>query len=187
MRTKPSNKKLANISLEAFSLMEMVVTMAIIAIIMVMLSNVLINSIVISQRSIARSFIREEVATVLDLIAIDIRKATTIGACDGSLLAANCDFVIGTAYSWEMCDDPGGSTVKVICKRDAQGNILYSTSPSLQIDTFRFEQGYGLVGSARERNVLVTIVGSHVNTKLSIRNVVSQVAISSRNYYLIAR
>lgn len=171
----------------AFSLMEMVVTMAILGIIMAMLSNVLITSITISQRTIARSFIREEVANIIDQIAIDIRKATSIGSCTGSLATASCDFVIGTRYYWRTCLEPGGTGQRVICKTDANGNILFYSSLSLQIDTFRFEQGYEAAGSARERNILVTLVGSHTNPRLNIRNVLNQVAVSSRNYYLIAR
>jgi hypothetical protein len=50
-----------------------------------MLSNVLINSIIISQKSLARSFVREEMAEVSNQMVSDIRNASKVLSCTGSL------------------------------------------------------------------------------------------------------
>jgi prepilin-type N-terminal cleavage/methylation domain-containing protein len=47
-----------------YSLVEIVVSLAIVGVVLSMLSNVLINSIIISQKSLSRSFVREELAQI---------------------------------------------------------------------------------------------------------------------------
>lgn len=167
--------------LKAFSLMEMVVTMGILAIVITMLSNVLINSILISQRTIARSFIREEVADVMDRIAYDIRNASSIQTCEGTLIDAACEMVVRERITWKMCDFEGDGQLQV-CKQDASGNTLYASSPNLRITQFSIEPGFETQTSARQRNLLITIVGGHINANYAVNNVINQVAVSSRNY-----
>lgn len=174
LRSKPKTVK-------AFSLMEMVVTMGILAIVITMLSNVLINSILISQRTIARSFIREEVVDIMDRIAYDLRNASSISACEGSLDTATCDLVIKERFTWRMCDPEDDGQMQV-CKVDASGNILYASSPNLRFNRFTIEPGFETQTSSRQRNILITIVASHTNSNYAVNNVINQVAISSRNY-----
>lgn len=171
--------------LPAFSLMEMIVTMGILAIIIVMLSNVLINSILISQRTLARSFIREEVADVMDRITLDIRKANTVTVCEGDGEGALCELVLDVPVSWSLCDLDGTGEALQICKMDEDGSVLYASSPNLKIDQFTIDQGYEAQGSNRQRNILVTLVGSHANPNYAVKNMVSQIAVSTRNYFLI--
>lgn len=171
--------------LKAFSLMEMVVTMGILAIIITMLSNILINTILVSQRTFARSFIREEIADIADKIALDIRQANIVTTCEGEGEAVLCHMITNEPITWSLCDLTGDGTNLQICKQDEDGNVLFASSPSLKVVQFTIEQGYEAQGSNRQRNILVTVVGSHINTSYAVNNVVSQTAVSTRNYFLI--
>ncbi|MCA9379035.1 type II secretion system protein [Candidatus Dojkabacteria bacterium] len=170
--------------LPAFSLVEMVVTMAIVAIVMVMLSNVLITSINISHRSIARSFVREEIADIIEKISDDVRSATEVINCQGEMLAANCQLLIaGEVVRWSGCTGEGGDPA--ICKYDSGGQPVYLSPGPLQIDTFSFDQGFDAGTSTVRRNVLITLVASHTNPSFNVTNLVGQTSVSTRNYYLI--
>lgn len=177
------NRKITK-KLNAFSLMEMVVTMGILAIVISMLSNVLINSILISQRSIARSFIREEVANIIDRLALDIRSASQIGVCEGEMEGFLCEIIGAERSIWRVCDYEGDGFFQV-CKEDSDGNILYSSSPMLRLDQFVVDGGFETSASSSQRNILITLVGGHANESYAINNLIQQVAISSRNYILI--
>lgn len=173
-----------NSKLKAFSLMEMVVTMAIIGIVMAMLSNVLITSINVSHRSIARSFIREEIADIIERVGDDVRSATEIVNCQGEMMAADCRMLIaGEVYSWRGCAGVGG--VVAICKYDSLGQLLYQTPDKMLINSFSFEQGFDAATSTVRRNVLITLVASHTNENFQVKNLVGQTSVSTRNYYLI--
>lgn len=172
----------------AFSLLEMMIAMAITGILMVLLTNVLATSVIVSQKVLARSIVREEIAGAMELIAADIRKASTVTNCSGSMDEAVCDLVIVDRVTWGMCEITGTNPLRYqICKKDAAGNILYATSPNLTLSEFSFEPGFEYQGTETQRNILVTIVGGHENPAYSVNFVVNQTAISTRNYYLIIR
>jgi prepilin-type N-terminal cleavage/methylation domain-containing protein len=168
----------------AFSLLEIMVSMAIIGIIMAMLSNVLVNSILISQKSIARSFVREELSDIVDRIASDIRDANTVNGCSGSLQTAKCDLVLDVPVTWKTCVNGTGGNYDV-CKVDANGNVLFSSSPSIKLKNFTFDQGFDTGTNTIRKNVLITIVADHVNTATGVTNILRQTSVSTRNYELI--
>ncbi len=170
-------------TIKAFSLLEVMVSMAIIGIIMAMLSNILVNSIIISQKSIARSFVREEVSDILDRVAADVRDANTISSCTGTLQTAKCDMVLDAPVSWQTCvNSVGGYDV---CKKDASGNILFSSSPTLKLTSLIFDQGYDTGTNTIRKNILITIVADHQNTATGVKNILRQTSVSTRNYELI--
>ncbi len=177
---KPQPKRLA-----AFSLLELIVSMGIVGIVMVMLSNVLINSILVSQKSIARSFIREEITNISDLITNDIRGAVTVGECDGAMDLAKCDIETDSGViTWKLCTSDTGPAQ--ICKVDANGDVQFASSPNLKVIGYSFEPGFDTGGNAVEKNIILTIVGDHANDAFNVHNVLRQVSISTRNYLLQA-
>jgi len=171
--------------LKAFSLIELTVSMAIVGVIMAMLSNVLVNSIVVSQKSIGRSFVREEITDISDRISNDLREAARILECEGELVNALCrvESTEGT-ITWEMC--PATTGELQICKKDVDGNILFLSSPNLKVTGFTFEQGFDIGGNAVKKNIVLTIVGDHANAAFNVKNILRQVSISTRNYFLQA-
>lgn len=184
--------------LKAFSLLEMIVSMAIIGIVMAMLSNVLVTAIQISQQSVARSFVREEITNISNQIINDVREAQAVIGCDGDGVNATCTVGLGEIYTWEVCTNQdtvfqrcekttqvGGAGTLTLIKRNGAGEIVFVSSPNLAINSIRFEPGFdGGNGSAIRRNILFTIVGSHRSPKLNVKNILRQSAISTRNYLL---
>ena len=170
--------------LQAFSLIELTVSMAIIGIIMAMLSNVLVNSIIISQKSIARSFIREEISNITDQILNDVRDSTNVGQCDGVNETAKC--VVSTdvgIVTWQTCADPTTAKLRV-CKIDAQGANLFTSSSNLELTQLSFSTGFDDSSNAVKKNVIITVIGGHVNQAFNVHNVLRQESVSTRNYIL---
>ncbi len=165
-----------------YSLVEIVVSLAIVGVVLSMLSNVLINSIIISQKSLSRSFVREELAQISNQIVSDIRNASKVINCSGSLESASCQVVLDQVYTWKMCDISGKSH---ICKLDPSDNVVLASSANLLVENFVFEEGFDVGGNTIRRNILVTIVGSHDNDFVNVKNLVQQVSVSTRNYILL--
>jgi prepilin-type N-terminal cleavage/methylation domain-containing protein len=181
MKTEKNPKQ----KLKAFSLIELTVSMAIVGVIMAMLSNVLVNSIVVSQKSIGRSFVREEITDISDRISNDLREAARILECEGELTDARCrvESTEGTV-TWEIC--PATTGELQVCKKDNTGNILFLSSPNLKVTGFTFEQGFDIGGNAVKKNIVLTIIGDHMNEAFNVKNILRQVSISTRNYFLQA-
>lgn len=179
MKIKTSSRKLS-----AFSILELTVTLGIVGIIMVMLSNILITSISISQKSLARSFAREEVSQIVDAIASDIKGANEIKECSGDIAAGvNCRFISDAEYLWTTCPGTNPGDMR-ICKFDSAGNQIYASSPSLNFYVFNIERGFESGDSEARRNILITLAASDIRTGLGINNIVRQTSVSTRNYLL---
>jgi type II secretory pathway pseudopilin PulG len=178
MPNKQKSKTLA-----AFSILEMTVTLGITAVIMLMLSNVLVNSIAISQRSLIRSFVREEVAQISDAIAGDIKAANQVVNCAGTLANVSCTLITDQEYTWKTC--PGNQSGQTkICKINSKEEIIYSTSENLNFKIFTIEPGFEEGVSISRRNLLVTISADHIQPALGIQNILRQASVSTRNYLL---
>ncbi len=182
LQYRKDNKKSNIRRLKGYSLIEIIVSLAIIGIVLGMLSNVLINSIIISQKSLARSFVREEMAEVSNQMVSDIRNASKVLSCTGSLQSAECRILMDQVYIWKMCDIDGTSH---ICKLDANDDVVFASSGNLTVENFTFEEGFDVGGNTIRRNILVTIVGSHTNDFVNVKNMVQQVSVSTRNYILL--
>jgi hypothetical protein len=176
--------KLSRVSkkLAAYSLMEVVVSLAIIGIVISMLTNVLVTSLIVSQKSLARSFVREEVANIAGSIVSDIRNASQVVSCSGSLTSARCELVLDQTYTWELCTT--GETSQV-CKRNSAGEIIFASSGSVHIDQFSFENGFDVESNTVRKNVLVTVIASHDREFFNVHNIVQQFSVSTRNYLLL--
>jgi prepilin-type N-terminal cleavage/methylation domain-containing protein len=184
-------KYFKNKTKQGFSLLEMLVSLGIISIMLVLLSNVLIISLKISARSSARGLVREEISDLLSIVRKDIRNADYVQSCSGTLSSGGtptCTMFTGTAVVWTVCPkvsptptSTGGSTSAMdICKKDAAGNIIERSPGNLNITEFSFEEGFS--ESENTKVILVTIIASHSNSSLSVANIVQQTSITTRNY-----
>jgi type II secretory pathway pseudopilin PulG len=166
---------------KAFSMLELIAVLGLMGVILVMMSNILVTTILISQKSAARAFVREEVAQTVELLISDLRRANTVDQCNGSGPTAICVVTTDQAYTWAPCVQAGS-----ICKTNAAGTVIYRTSPNVRFSVFSLEAGFesGVTGTSR-RNVLITLVAEHVIEKLNVKNVIRQQAVSTRNYLLL--
>lgn len=170
--------------LRAFSLVELIVSIGIIGIILLMLNTVIINTAIVAQKSLARSYVREEIATIADLIATDIRAADRVGVCEGEFEddSLRCEIFGRTNVVWQTCTI---DNIKRICKLSEMGENIFSSSPNLTITAAEFEIGFGTGAISTRRNIIVTLVADHANPSFNVTNVVRQTVISTRNYVLI--
>lgn len=174
---------------KAYSFVEILISLGVISIIIVMLFNTVIVSFRVAAKISARSFVREEITSVVNAIARDIRNSDQILSCNGS----SCTMVKGDLLiSWESCNPIGQSETSEICRREYPANsyppvvtdLVKETASSdiLQVTIFTFEPiSIGLT-SDTQVNILITIVGSHQDPDLEINNIVRQTTISTRNY-----
>lgn len=158
-------------TLKAFSLLETIISITIIAVVMIMLNTVVLNLTIVSQKSLARSTVRDEVTAVATRIVNDIRNADSVINCAGS----SCTVYGEQSGTWQLC----GSA---ICKRDLNGNETYSTISNVQINAFNIDRGFAQTNNSIQSNFLITVVGSHTNSNYNVTNVIRQVAAATRNY-----
>ena len=156
---------------KAFSILETLVSISIVAIIMIMLNGVVLNLTMISQRSLARSTVREELASMGALLVNDIRNADSIGTCIGS----SCTIYGKQSGTWQLCSTS-------ICKRDTNGQVITISIPDVRITGFTIQQGFSSNNNLTQSNFLITIVGSHANSNYNINNMLRQISASTRNY-----
>lgn len=168
---------------KGYSLLEVLVSLGIMAIVITMLFNVLIVGIQSSLRVLARSVVREEIAYVSGLIARDIRNSDRVFNCGETSLQNSCDFFRNNIrYRWGQCT---GETTR-ICKYDitdlSSPVEVFKSSQNVGVTRIDFTQGFGTSESDRLRTVLLTIVASHNNSYVNVNNVFRQSSISTRNF-----
>ncbi len=164
--------------IKAYSLLEILITLAIVTIIMVMLTNVLFLTLDIARKSFARSFVREEQNNLVTKIEKDIRNARFVESCEGEGETAMCEVYLHDMFIWTTCQREGKDPY--VCKKDKNGNIIEGMSEAIRLDQFSFEEG--LSDSPAKKSILLTLVVSHKDSKYEINNQVRQIAISTRNY-----
>jgi len=165
---------------KGYSILEVVVSLAIIAIMMVMLTNVMVISLTVSAKTSARANAREEVSNILANMKRDIRNAEVIKSCSGDNDSAICEGIlsISGAFTWGLCTENDGT--KIVCKKDRNGVIIESTPSHINIDTLSFDVGFD--ETPDRRTIIVTIIASNESAKLNVKNVIQQTSISTRNY-----
>lgn len=171
-------------NLTGFSLVELIVSMAIVAIILLMLNSVIINTAIVAQKSLARNFVREELATISDLVSSDIRKADRVGNCSGKFSDGSmyCEIFGIKNYVWQVCDINGTDH---ICRTDASGAPVFANSADLLVQEASFEIGFSGGITNTRKNIIFTVVGSHQNPNMDVSNIVRQAVVSTRNYVLL--
>ncbi|MEP7103471.1 MAG: prepilin-type N-terminal cleavage/methylation domain-containing protein [Candidatus Dojkabacteria bacterium] len=176
IRLRKSKKKL-----KAYSLVEIVVSLGIMGVVMTMLFSVLILSLQITFKILARSVVREEVSNVSSLISRDIRNSDTITNCGGPSSTVVCELILdGEKYQWTKCGDR-------MCKDHvlSTGNVnVYMSSASIKFTTVSFDMGFSDPTNKSRQNILITLVGAHTNLNFNVNNVLKQTSVSTRNYEL---
>ncbi|MBD3363092.1 hypothetical protein GF362_05210 [Candidatus Dojkabacteria bacterium] len=175
--------------LKAYSLLEVLVTLLIVNIILLMVSQILVISLRLSVQAQERSFAREELTNIINLIKADIRNADNLmNDCTNS---NSCTLMKTSAeIMWHLCDANNDGVDDQICKDNiTSGNTEYISNEKLIIDpnTFSFLEvsSGGAGGNIRDRiSILITISADHRNEDLEITNLYRQVIISTRNFYI---
>lgn len=188
---KNSLKSLKKLKLKGYSIIELIISMGIIAIATGALLSSLIYGFRLNVNAIARSFVREEVASVASLIVKDIRNSDRLILCSGEFNMGEvlndygrCRFVSnGKIYDWAICDET--TSVPSLCKYSLDSNfnvtnIEYKASSNILVQKLIFEST--LNTNLKDGNILVTIVGAHANANLEIFNIFSQLSASTRNF-----
>lgn len=195
-------------NIKAYSLLEMLVTLVIFAILMTMIVQVLLLSIESGRKIAARSKVRGDLSEVALMIRRDFRNAGKIDATkcgetvtfsnpDGTMVANSlpaCFFNIsGNNYAWIFGEDPAASAIcpnKKLCKlkQNASGNyeLYYQTSNILVFDmpSNRFELEVYQDDENTTQGILLSSLA--VNAPANLRNDVAtqyrQVTIFTRNF-----
>jgi hypothetical protein len=176
-------KRISKKNKKAYSLVEVLVSLGIMAIVITMLFNVLIIGLESSLKVIGRSFVREEVANVTALITRDLRNSDKIVNCGESVNQSSCEFFKNNIrYKWSFCTDD----VTDVCKYDLT-NIsvpvkIFESSKNVDVTILDFSQGFGSTETDKSKSVLFTIVASHSNSYINVTNVFKQSSVSTRNY-----
>jgi type II secretory pathway pseudopilin PulG len=176
--------KFTKSKMRAFSLVELIVSISIVGLIIIMLNNIILTTALVSQKSLARSFVREELSNIADLVASDIRSADRVGNCAGSMLSGDlrCEIYGLQTVVWQICNVDGED---FICRTDVQGTPIFMSAKDVNIQSASFELGFGDGTAPTRRSILFTIVAGHDNEKLDVTNIVRQIIISTRNYVLM--
>ncbi len=154
--------------LKAYSLVEVVVTLGIIGILIIMLFNVILLALRSNTKIAGRSFVREQMSSVLSQISREVRNANNVSDCGD----ASCEMnVAGKTIRWEVC----GSS---ICRYE-NDVLALETSDTINIEEFTFDS---YPGSNNNQIVVITIIAGHSNEALEIDNLVNQLSAATRNY-----
>ena len=119
-------------NLKAYSLIEIIASLGVMGVVMTMLFSVLILSLQITFKILARSFVREELSNITAQISRDIRNADDLPSCgfNGSS-ASECELIInGDRYKWMLCDD---KICKDQIKTDGTQVTIYRSSGNVSI------------------------------------------------------
>ncbi len=167
---------------KAFTLIEILVSLGITSIVMVIFFNILILTFKLTFISVGRSFVRENISNLSSLISTDVRNADAIISCREKI----CEIVIrNQSVTWKMCDGSGQSNRVCRTTKSAQGveTTTYKSPSEINIGTFVFEEtAVSSEVTSKQGNVTITIVGSHNDPKVNVKNIINQVSVSTRNY-----
>lgn len=152
----PMNKMIKK-KYKAFSILEMLVTMAIFAILIVMLLNSLLLNIKLSTKINIRSTVRSNIDELVTQIERDIRNADSIDpkTCRGNSCIINIE---GVNYVWEKIDGDSYITRKI--KNAPFQNEVFNSSPNIYIKKISFNvlsSDQDIEGGYRFVNVIVTL------------------------------
>lgn len=165
---------------KAYSLVEVIISMAVIAVILTILFNTILITLRISFKNYSRSVIREEITEVASSISRDVRNADLVLGCGGIPATNNCSVVLdGKIIQWYICDNK-------ICKDESIDGVsfvnVYTSPNNFEVVQLDFSNGFSSDTNQAQTNILFTIVASHTNKNLNISNIIRQQSVSTRNY-----
>ncbi|MBW7953189.1 MAG: type II secretion system protein [Candidatus Dojkabacteria bacterium] len=176
-------------TIKAFSLVEMLITIAIFGILIAMISQVILINIQVSRKTFIRSQIREELAEIGTLIQRDVRNARLIGECGETSLENRtinrCLMSHIEEFVWTD-DCPGSSEgIKKICKKSVPDEqLLFESSDLITFERLNFEVNLSSGTDGTRSTILVTLYSSASNPNFDVNNQVRQIAVSTRNFTL---
>lgn len=176
-------------TIKAFSLVEMLITIAIFGILIAMISQVILINIQVSRKTFIRSQIREELAEIATLIQRDVRNARLIGECGANTqenrTINRCLMSHIEEFVWTD-DCPGSSEeIKKICKKSVPGEqLLFESSDLITFERLNFEVNLSSGTDGTRSTILVTLYSSASNPNFDVNNQVRQIAVSTRNFTL---
>ncbi len=178
---------------KAYSILEILVTLAIFGILSVFLMQSLFMNLTLSSRISARSQIRSELDQLLSLIEKDIRNAdeinklscahvnTTNPRCESS-----CTMKVGSEIITWCYDNRDIAGKKLIKYSGTFPNYtkIYETSNLFQIDDLEFAINLDDVGTTLDFNPYINVVLTlnASNENLGIKDQIRQLSITTRNY-----
>lgn len=194
---------------KAFSLVETLITLIVVSIIILMLSNVLAITLKVSVLARERSHIKNETANMFDKLDRDVSNAEYVYISDpadpsnGVIIIETADYRV----RWERCTDSiaadpvtNGSLCQYYCAIDLANSTLddsicpptpangrrlnYITSSKLEIESFRVEEIDAGLENQRIKSAVVTIKAKHARESLEISNIYKQITISSNNFII---
>ena len=181
--------------LAGYSLVEVLVTLTIFAILTVMLMNTIFLNIRISRTISNRTRMRSDLNELTSLIERDIRNASSIIEClsdYGVNSVPYCKISIpnsalgNSIYDWVYncfgANNPLGEYYpESVCKRDVTGATVYFSSKILKINSISFDKIVDNVDHNKV-TIIVTINASARDTSWNINTQIRQVIVSTRNY-----
>lgn len=196
--------------INAFSLVETLVTLATFGILLSMLSEILILNLQVSRKVTARTVIREDLAEMTGLMQRDMRNASFIhiSTCGGDPATDPPVVISGIDYygceiehfqeiKWVLSSDVlnslctpnefNGNKVDAICRLDTNGEVLYKTSNHVDIDSFKIdvtavESDPSDPDKGTDAIIYFTVVANAANDNWDISNQFRQVVVTTRNY-----
>ena len=179
-----TNKK----TIKAYSMVEMLVTMAIFAVIITMLLQSLLLNLKLSTQVNIRSKFNSDIDQLVSLIERDLRNADYYTSCNGS----SCVIILNqTSVNWYQSCASG----KCVVNRDTSTTLApvpvteYTSDSTLNVTAFDFTVNTGETGSTgsySKSNILLTIKVKPASTtweeNYGILEQVRQISVSSRNY-----
>lgn len=159
---------------------EVLITLTIVTMIMVMLTNTLLLSLDISRKSLVRSNLREEQNDILNKISKDIRNAQYVEECSGSIENVLCKVSLDRRYTWTTCTE-GGQVF--ICKKVGTGveeQIIERTSEQMLVKEFAIDEG--VVEADGKKSLVITLIVNQNSSTIDVEDQIRQVIVSTRNY-----
>lgn len=177
-----------NKSIKAYSIVEILVTLAIFGVLSVFLMQSLFNNLALSAKISARSQIRSELDQTLALIEKDFRNANdiTTNNCDdedvtilGVRYESKCQINInGTPYYW-VFDQQTNKLYRI-----HSGSIDFSSSDLIEIEDMSFVVNLEDDNKTATpyANILITLRAQ--NEGLKVYDQIRQLSVTTRNYII---
>ena len=181
----------------AYSLLEVMVTLAIFSLLTLILVNTLIVNLRVSRTISNRSRIRNELNEFANLLERDVRNAAFVKECDnnnsvfaslGKPNTVACKLEIpnstgagNSTFVWVYQSIGPDHYIYKLNGAEDSADIIYQTASILNIDSISIEK---IIDSSNEERatILVTVIASAKDPSWNIVNQVRQVIVSTRNY-----
>jgi prepilin-type N-terminal cleavage/methylation domain-containing protein len=169
---------------KAFSLLEVLVTLVIVNIILLMVSQILVISLKLSIQAHERSKAREDLTTIVNMIRRDVRNANSVKQIDpANELSINAQV---QNITWKLCGDEATRICRHIFNTKTNlEEVTFQSNARLNISDISFiDQSSDAFGGDihHQLSILFTIQAEHSVESYNIKNLYRQVLISTRNF-----